>query len=455
MAPIKNIVTSALMLTAAVAAPVELDRKSHAIADAPTRTHMKHHHGQPMHRASPAISGLPSGTFNAQAMESSALAAAANIPAGSQDDGIFSILDNLPLEKERRQLDELTRFLTEVNQAVKRDTVTRRQLSTIKSAPAAVGQLANVLSLAESLPLKRDESKRFDDIGGVGHFINGIAKPKLDDLARRGGGGGGLDLDSILGGLAKRGEEKDGADNEHYTKQGDTLLRELNSMLDKAGKGKEDEGSQATPKPQELSGLANLVRRAMESSSQLTERGGVLDGLGGLDGLAGAVNGLAKREDMTDEQVKRQLNVASAIATGALSSAGGAVSQPGKLATGNVRRTSIQGSQADPVAASMLPVEGTKPKDTNNDDDTTGPGEINKEVASAEETAEAATKKIGSATNKGPAKGPLGKRQLPPIAGADLPTVVMGLAANPSIVMAPITHGVKLAGTDLGDALPK
>jgi starvation-inducible outer membrane lipoprotein len=34
MVPIKNIVTSALMLTAAVAAPVELDRKSHAIADA-------------------------------------------------------------------------------------------------------------------------------------------------------------------------------------------------------------------------------------------------------------------------------------------------------------------------------------------------------------------------------------------------------------------------------------
>lgn len=34
MAPIKNIFASALMLTAAVAAPVELNRKSHAIADA-------------------------------------------------------------------------------------------------------------------------------------------------------------------------------------------------------------------------------------------------------------------------------------------------------------------------------------------------------------------------------------------------------------------------------------
>lgn len=34
MSPIKNIITLALILTAAVAAPVELDRKSHAIADA-------------------------------------------------------------------------------------------------------------------------------------------------------------------------------------------------------------------------------------------------------------------------------------------------------------------------------------------------------------------------------------------------------------------------------------
>jgi hypothetical protein len=399
------------------------------------------------------MSRLPSGTFNAQAMESSAVAMAGNLPDGSQDDGVFSVLDNLPLEKERRQFDELTRFLTEINQAVKRDAVTRRQLGIIKTAPAAVGQLANVLTAAEGLPVKRgEESKRFDDIGGIGHFINAIAKPKLDDLARRGGGGGGLD--SILDGLAKRDEEKDNADDEHYAKHGDTMLKTMNTMFDKAGKGKEDEESQGTPKAQEPYGLGNLAKRDMESSSQLTERG-VLEGSGGLDGLEGVVNGLEKREDMIDEQVKRQLGVAGAVAAGALSNAGGAVSQLAKLATGKVRRTSIQGGQADPVAAPMLPLEATKLKDTNNDDDMTGPEEIVKEVASGEETAEEATKSFGSATNKGPAKGPLGKRQVPPISGADLPTIVMGIAANPSIALAPVTQGVRLGGTSLGDVLPQ
>lgn len=499
-----------------------------------------------MHKATPAMSRLPSGTFDAKAMQSSALAAAAaNLPtSGSQEDGVFSVLDNLPLAKERRQLDALTRFLTEVNQAAKRDAVTRRQLGAVKSAPEAVGQLGSVLAAAENLPIKRGEGEGFDDIGGLGHFLsglagraenggigdltglsgalNGLAKrelEELEDLVRRGGGDGGLsDIVGIIGGLAKRGgsdgglggldgiiggnEKKENPDNEHYAKHGDAL----HGMFHKAGEGKDKE-SQGTPNFQEAYGLGQLAKRQdgvnlgdasslidnvdLGAASQFTERDGMLEGLdgwegllddadildvlgllgrdypastddmlekregnsgiGGLGGLGGVLNGLAKREDMTDEHVKRQLGAAGAIASGALSNAGTAVSHLGKLASGKVRRTSLQGGQADPVAAPMLPLEATKLKDTSNDDDMNGPEEIAKEVASGEATAEEATKTIGSSANRGIAKGPLGKRQVPPIAGADLPTVVKGIAANPSIALAPVTQGVKLAGTGLGD----
>ncbi|CRG86943.1 hypothetical protein PISL3812_03956 [Talaromyces islandicus] len=254
------------MLTAAVAAPVEIDRKSHAIADAPTRTHFKHH-GEPMHRVSSAISHLPTGTLNTQAMQSSALATPANLPPR--------------------------------------------------------GQLGSVPAAAESLPAKRGEGPGLDDIGDIGHLVDNLAT-----RAENAGIGELTDVINALKGLVKRelddlarhDEEKDNADNEDYTKHGDTMLNDMNSVFHKAGEGKDRESQ---------------------------------------------------------------------------------------------------------------------------------------ETSAGEKTVDEATKAFASLSNKGPAKGPLGKRQLPPIAGADLVGVVKGIMAKLPRALAPVTEGMELGGTVLGDLIPE
>lgn len=438
-----------------------------------------------MHKASSAASHLPSETLDVQAIQSSALAAATDVPDTQRED-VLSMLDKLPLGHERRQLDDLTRFLTEVNKVAKRDAIIPRQLGLIKSAPEALSQLAKI---AKGLPIKRDEGEGFYDIGGIGHFLShitkrtnndgsfddiggighflshitkreekggidglsgvsdaldGLAKRELDDLAKRSSTGptaslGGLK--KLLGGLAKRDEDEENSDNEHYVKHGETMLKNLNGMFGKADKYK-GEQFQGTPKAEKPYGLGQLAKRQLRGLAGATdllkalakrdERLDEMEEIESLDGFPGSGDALRAVELLQrayEDYMMQERDSDKGI--GGLGSIGG----------------------VDPMATPALPLDATELHDTSNEDDLTGPEEIEKEVEKGEKIADEATKKAGF--NSGLAKGPLGKRQVPPIAGPDLPTIVKAIAANPSMAVAPLTQGVKIAGTNLGDFFKK
>ena len=74
--------------------------------------------------------------------------------------------------------------------------------------------------------------------------------------------------------------------------------------------------------------------------------------------------------------------------------------------------------------------------------------EIAADVAEGEQTLHDAT------SSQGPAGGHLNKRQVPPIAGSDALSVVKGLVANPKTVLTPVTKGILVGGTALGDMAP-
>ncbi|KAH8691595.1 hypothetical protein BGW36DRAFT_432143 [Talaromyces proteolyticus] len=150
------------------------------------------------------------------------------------------------------------------------------------------------------------------------------------------------------------------------------------------------------------------------------------DDIGGLaNSASGAANG------MVGSLAKRQLG---GVTASVLSNPGTAASHLGKLVTGKHYRDDEMHDD--------------------NYEEMSGPEEVAKEVAEREKTAEEATKTFPSPSNKGPAKGPLGKRQVPPIAGTDLPMVVKAVVANPSMMVAPLTKCVSTPGVDLEAVLP-
>jgi hypothetical protein len=135
------------------------------------------------------------------------------------------------------------------------------------------------------------------------------------------------------------------------------------------------------------------------------------------------------------------------LATGALSNAGTAAGELGKVAAGKHRRGNGDAGAIAAAATAGLNV-GNHHKAGNDDDESADVDDIEGDVAEGEQTLHDAT------SPKGLAGGHLDKRQVPPIAGSDALSIVKGLVANPSAALTPVTKGVLVGGTALGDMAP-
>ncbi|GAM37178.1 hypothetical protein TCE0_022r06873 [Talaromyces pinophilus] len=189
MAPIQFLFTSAFVLSAAVAAPIHSNHVNAGKADASTPSK---HQSEPMRMADPVMSSVPMMSIDTQAMKSSAAAMAIQTPPsmadGQQSDGVFGVLNKLPLKRgegERRQLNEVTSWLTRINSIAKRDgEVEERQLGLIKSVPEALGQAAQVEKLVTNLPIKRDGSGILGGLGGLGGVLGGSVKRDVEEAEK-------------------------------------------------------------------------------------------------------------------------------------------------------------------------------------------------------------------------------------------------------------------------------
>lgn len=458
------------------------------------------HQSEPMQVAEPVMSRIAAVGIDTQAMKSSAAvmamkSAAAVSSTDSSDrqaDAVLGVLNKLPVKREdspeRRQLNELTKLLSSLNTIAKRDDddLVKRQLGLIKSVPEALAQTAQVEKLVAGLPIKRDvEDKKAHHTtyteqawnGVKGWFEHKVNKgeqetPEMPSAAESIGlgdsvkGSGPLDPASgvFTGIVAKREAKQTEALDESYA---DCALEGAHAWADHKPKHNQ--------KAPEISSASDALKlgESVKRNSATDPVGGLLSGLlGGLakrelgeslatsEDVADALDTLAKRNglDSIDELIKsltkggqlnnglnvRQLDVLSSLATGTLSNAGSVASQLGKVTTGNVRRSDA--GEGAIVGASMAGMKSTK-SDDNNDD---GYGEDLKEVAT--DLAEAGEELQNVPQSSSPAL--LHKRQVPPIAGSDALSIVKGLVANPSTALAPVTKGILLGGTPLGDLAP-
>lgn len=527
--------------------------------------------------ADPVMSSVPMMSIDTQAMKSSAAAMAVQTPpsmaSGQQSDGVFGVLNKLPIkreEEERRQLKEVTSWLTSINSIAKRDgEVEERQLGLIKSVPEALSQAAQVEKLVASLPIKRDGSGILGGLGGLGGVLGGSVKRDVEraekhhetytekalkgfqgwmhhgtkdeqdtpeipeipsatglgDIAKRTDPVGSL-LDGLL---AKRDTEKSRPNEElvgeaiHKAETHDDVKDE--TYTEKALKGFQDwihhgtkkhkEATPEVPSAADSLGLGDIARRGSPTDpltellgllakretgdvdenmlDELAKRSSSTDPITGLlsgvlakrkemesdenkiDGLAkrdiddaiatasDALTNLAKRNglDSVDALIKgltkggqlnnglniRQLNVLSSLATGALSNAGTAAGKLGKVATGKHRRGNGDAGSIAAAATAGMNV-GNHHKASNDDDESADVDEIAADVAEGEQTLHDATSPQGHA-------GGLNKRQVPPIAGSDALSIVKGLVAHPDAALTPVTKGILVGGTALGDMAPK
>ncbi|EED20750.1 hypothetical protein TSTA_039490 [Talaromyces stipitatus ATCC 10500] len=570
MAPIQFLFTSALVLSAAVAAPINAN---HGKVD--TTTPSKHQ-SEPIRMADPVKSSVPVMSMDTQAMKSSAVAMAVQTPSssdnGQQSDGVLGVFNKLPLkrgEENRRQFEEVTDLLTSINSIAKRDELEERQLGLVKSVPETVGQAAQVEKLVEGLPIKRDGI--LGGLGGLGGVLGGSVKRETGEAkthdkaytekALKGFQGwlhhGSKDhkektpeipsaADSIgLGDVVKRGDAADpvtGLLNGLLARDAEESKSHDATHTEKALKGFQGwlhhdskdhkEGTPEIPSTADSIGLNDVIKRSspadpvtdllsllakresMESDenavdglakrrSPLDTVTGLINGLakrehmetdenivdglakrgGPLDTVAGLINGLAKREmvdslatsedvadaldglakrnglDSVDQLIKgltkggqlnnglniRQLNVLSTLATGALSNAGSAAGQLGKVAAGKFRRGNVDaGSMADAATAGMNVGNHKAGKD--NGENSSDVNDVAEEVAEGEHALHDATASP---------EGRLDRRQVPPIAGSDALSIVKGLVANPNAALDPVTKGILVGGTALGNLAPQ
>lgn len=464
-----------------------------------------------MRKADPVASTGPTASFNVQAMKSSAAAAALQASSsGQQDDGMFGVLDDLipgSKEKTRRQVKELTAVLAKLNQFGKRDDASdaleKRQLGLVKSAPEAVGQIAQLARVAESLPIKRSDI--FDELG-VGKLLDSFLKrdgEQSDDslIAKR------EDiLDSLLNDLdlfdiLKRdiGETDDHtAEKTSYTEQ---AFKGFHAMLhDPPAKddGRDDkQDAQEQVSPTESLGLGDLVKgdgvdhtakkttyteqalkgfhgmlptakddkkdaQQLPSATEslgLVKRG-ASNPLGFLTEIFDGTGIIGKREVSSVDEApsslpsKKQLGILSG-ATSALSNAGSTVDQLGQFASSKHRRddggadASTEAAMASLMGMGMDQDEGEGAKE----DDSDLGSDITDQLDKGDKDATDAMSQLPgqSLANEAADEEPMSKRQVPPIAGGNALSVVQGFLMHPENVVKPVTEGLQVGGKSLED----
>lgn len=391
-----------------------------------------------MRVADPVMSSVPVMSIDTQAMKASAAAMAIQTPpstgSGQQSDGVFGVLNKLPVKREeedvaRRQVKEVTKLLTGINSIAKRDgEVEERQLGLVKSVPEALGQATQVEKLVTSLPIKRDGSGILGGLGGLG---------------------------GVLGGSVKRDVEGAEAHDETYTEK---ALKGFHGWMHHDSKDKQE--TPEIPSAADSLGLGGIAKRAdpvnglldgvLAKRNDMESDNDMVDGLAKRDiddaiaTTSDALNSLAKRNDLNI----RQLSVLSSMATGALSNAVTTAGKIGKIATGKHRRGNGDAGSIAPTATAGLNLGNHHKAGSDGDDESADWDDIAAEVAEEEQPLHDAT------SPKGHAGEHLDKRQVPPIAGSDALSIVKGLVANPSAALSPVTKGVLVGGTALGDMAP-
>lgn len=472
-----------------------------------------------MRSANPARSNIPTVTFDTQAFKASAAAMAAHPPSGDQDNGVFNVLNKLPLREEtvnkRGQLDPITDLLTSLNKIGKRDEELEvRQLGLVKSAPEAVGQISQVTKLLEGLPIKRSEDGILGGLGGLGGVLGGSVKrdteakeePKIHaskytENALKGFHGmlpkaskdkdqpsekkpstaDSLDLDQFLKressdhsnslhGMrnenAKRDTEAKEVSKTHKPTYTEKALKGFKGMIPGASETK-DHDSKAEPSAAASLGLEQIIKRSdpvgvitnfvtgilakredMELDENMLKE---LEELAKRSDMEGADEMLEKLSQIEEKFSKRQLGLASSLATGMLSNAGAAAGKLAKMATGKLRRSS--GDDAGKIVTLATATMGNN-KHHEIDDDT-GATDYAEAMTDSEEALGDAHMHLASrSSSKGTVKGALAKRQVPPIAGSDAFSIVKGLIADPNKIFAPVTKGVLVGGKSLSDIKP-
>ncbi|PCG88540.1 Hypothetical protein PENO1_109670 [Penicillium occitanis (nom. inval.)] len=185
--------------------------------------------------------------------------------------------------------------------------------------------------------------------------------------------------------------------------------------------------------------IDDAIATASDALTNLAKRNG-------LDSVDALIKGLTKGGQLNNGLNIRQLNVLSSLATGALGNAGKAAGELGKIATGKHRRGN--GDAGSIAAAATAGMNVGNHHKTGDDDESADMDEIAADVAEGEQTLHDATSPQGLA-------GGLNKRQVPPIAGSDALSIVKGLVAHPDTAFTPVTKGILVGGTALGDMAPQ
>ncbi|OKL57368.1 hypothetical protein UA08_07436 [Talaromyces atroroseus] len=468
MVPVRFLLASALVFSAAVTAPINPNAEAETSRAALPITHQS----EPMRKANPVMSSIPAATIDAHALASAAAASALSSDSSQQqDNGVFDVLNDLPLgssdgEIKRRQLEGITDLLKSLNKisGKREEELETRQLGLVKSIPEAASQLGQVANLAKVLPIKRTR----------------------EDAGMLGGLGG---LGGVLGGSVKRDTKKSDTEKPTYT---ENALKGLQGMLHSVSS--KDHDKEETPSATQSTGLDQIVKRGDADDSltseekamleQLVKRGSV-DPLSGIESLVSGLGLIGKRGDSSvfdildeltslwgilrkresSESVgtfleslsKRQLDILSTLATATLSNAGAAAGDLPKLVTGKHRR-----DHGDPDTTSAAALESliglaeSKGKHAaSGSGDATGLSGIADEFLAGTKDAQdasRATQGHSESLAKDAAKGqPVSKRQVPPIAGADVLSVVKGLLADPRKAVKPVTEGIMVGGSSIGD----
>uniref|UniRef100_A0A093VB54 Uncharacterized protein n=1 Tax=Talaromyces marneffei PM1 TaxID=1077442 RepID=A0A093VB54_TALMA len=224
MAPIQFLFASAIVFSAAVAAPIDTNYvgAGKVGASLPSK-----HQSEPMRMANPSMSSAPVMKVDTQAMKLVAEKAVQTPPSGRQSPGVFHMLDKLPIKREEKegmalpQLDEITDLLTSANSVPKREG---------ESLPEALKETENVEDFVASLPVKRD--------GNV--ILEGLGK-----------------LDSVLQGTPTRETEKSKAHGETYAEKG---LKGFKGWMDHDSMKKQK--APDVPSAADRRGLSNVAKRA-------------------------------------------------------------------------------------------------------------------------------------------------------------------------------------------------
>ncbi|KUL85364.1 hypothetical protein ZTR_07027 [Talaromyces verruculosus] len=260
----------------------------------------------------------------------------------------------------------------------------------------------------------------------------------LSDFARRGSP---TDLVTDLLGLLAKRETGDVDENilDELAKRSsptDSVTGLLSGLFAKRKEMESDENM--------IDGLAkrdidDAIATASDALTNVAKRNG-------LDSVDALIKGLTKDGQLNNGLNIRQLNVLSSLATGALSNAGTAAGELGKVATGKHRRGNGDAGSIAAAATAGMNV-GNHHKASNDDDESADVDEIAADVAEGEQTLHDATSPQGHT-------GGLNKRQVPPIAGSDALSIVKGLVAHPDAALTPVTKGILVGGTALGDMAP-